>query len=301
MPSRFCIKCSGTTISSFFNILLKLKFNNISIINYETVIEKFEDELNLLNSFENKNTAERYFTLTPFFISYVFNSVESNTKLIYLDADIYLYNNIIEELNTMKNYDVLLIPHLYEEEDKFKYFKYGIYNVGLISIKVNLNGSKIIDWWKASCVNWCYDRIESNRYADQKYLDFIPIIFENIKEITIPGFNVAPWNTKYRKLSYLNNNYFINKNHKLYFFHFHGLKNYSHIWVTNFFIYQQSIKTNGYLNLYKDYINLLYKIDSNYNLLQNSKLLKISKVRFSIMKLIYRLIFNIITFNVLVK
>ena len=113
-----------------YNILLKLKFNNISIINYETVIEKFEDELNLLNSFENKNTAERYFTLTPFFISYVFNSVESNTKLIYLDADIYLYNNIIEELNTMKNYDVLLIPHLYEEEDKFKYFKYGIYEIG---------------------------------------------------------------------------------------------------------------------------------------------------------------------------
>ena len=47
---------------------------------------------------------------------------------------------------------------------------YGHFNVGWNTFDRSKAGSLALEWWADSCANWCYDRVEGNKFADQGYL-----------------------------------------------------------------------------------------------------------------------------------
>jgi hypothetical protein len=52
-----------------------------------------------------------------------------------------------------------------------------------------------LDDWRAQCLDWCHDRLEPTRYADQKYLDAWPEkLGAALLVLPHPGVNLAPWN-----------------------------------------------------------------------------------------------------------
>jgi len=48
---------------------------------------------------------------------------------------------------------------------------YGKYNVGLLMFKNDQRGMTVLKWWKDKCNEWCYGRLEKDRYGDQMYLN----------------------------------------------------------------------------------------------------------------------------------
>ncbi|MEJ1973265.1 MAG: hypothetical protein WDM96_12625 [Lacunisphaera sp.] len=74
------------------------------------------------------------------------------------------------------------------------YERHGRYNVGVLGWKRDANGLACLEWWRARCLEWCYDRLEDGRYADQKYLEEWPRLVAGVVENTHPGVNLAPWN-----------------------------------------------------------------------------------------------------------
>ena len=74
--------------------------------------------------------------------------------------------------------------------------EYGYYQAGLLGFKQEENSRNILNWWKEKCLEWCFDENDQtwNRWGDQKYLEHIPHLFENIKIIRNIGVNAAPWN-----------------------------------------------------------------------------------------------------------
>jgi FkbM family methyltransferase len=101
----------------------------------------------------------------------------------------------------------------------------GIYNVSMVSIKNNRDGLKCLVWWKDRCLEWCFNRVEPERYGDQKYLEQFPKLFQGVHAVENTGAGVAPWNII---------QYAIKKNDKvifvdsspLIFFHYQALKIY---------------------------------------------------------------------------
>ena len=73
------------------------------------------------------------------------------------------------------------------------------------------------------CVDWCYQKIEKTRFADQKYLDYWPDKYKGVKVIENIGANVAIWNVKNYTLNYYGYNIMVN-NKPLIFYHFANLK-----------------------------------------------------------------------------
>ena len=75
-------------------------------------------------------------------------------------------------------------------------WKYGYYQAGLLGFKQEENSRNILNWWKEKCLEWCFNEhdLTWNRWGDQKYLEHIPHLFENIKIIRNIGVNAAPWN-----------------------------------------------------------------------------------------------------------
>jgi hypothetical protein len=72
--------------------------------------------------------------------------------------------------------------------------EYGRYNVGLLSFRRDQQGLACLCRWLNQCIEWCYDRLDGERYADQKYLEQWPSLFSNLVVLRHKGVNVAPWN-----------------------------------------------------------------------------------------------------------
>jgi len=124
--------------------------------------------------------------------------------------------------------------------------------------KNDSTGLTCLRTWSRQCLDWCFDKYENGKFADQKYLDNWPITYrDQIVVSSNIGVGVAPWNVEGEQISYVKNHFYINSK-PIIFYHFHGLK------VLNRFLIKLGLRTYGtkpnkdLLKLYKDYINLIF-------------------------------------------
>ena len=80
-----------------------------------------------------------------------------------------------------------------------------------------------LDWWRDRCLEHCHDRLEHDRFADQKYLDAFSEHFPGVHSVRHPGVNLAPWNLSASPLHGKAGALFIG-DHPVVAYHFQGVK-----------------------------------------------------------------------------
>ncbi|HOS44867.1 MAG TPA: glycoside hydrolase family 99-like domain-containing protein [Paludibacter sp.] len=158
---------------------------------------------------------------------------ESLEKIIYIDPDIVVFNDLEKLDKWLDSHSILLTPHLldYSSEKQFIQdneiagtLRHGIFNLGFIAINPEKEeGRKFSAWWKDRLYHYCYADYESGLFTDQKWCDLIPSFFTDYLVIRDPGFNVASWNLDCRDVSFsIEGQLRINKKFPLRFYHFTG-------------------------------------------------------------------------------
>lgn len=216
LPFRLWILCFD---DATYEILRELALPHVQPV-LQTDFE-YEDE-QLLHVKANRSQVEYYFTCTPSLISYVLRNHPEVDTITYLDADLFFFSNpspIYEELG---DGSVLVVGHRFPSHLSYLE-RYGIYNVGLLSFRRDDVASRCLDRWRRQCLEWCYDRVEEGRFADQKYLDDWPTYFPRVVVLKNKGAGLAPWNVANYKLRVDNRQVLVDSD-RLIFFHFHGLR-----------------------------------------------------------------------------
>jgi hypothetical protein len=72
--------------------------------------------------------------------------------------------------NEIESSSVGIIPHRYLSAQSWR-LKYGTYDVGFVSFRLNDAGAACADRWAARCLDWCKDKPDTGRFADQGYLN----------------------------------------------------------------------------------------------------------------------------------
>lgn len=199
-------------------ILMRLRLSDLCLI----PIEEFEEEDNeLLAAKQNRSLIEYYFTCTPSLPLYIFNKWPEVDLLTYLDADLYFFSNPEPIINEINGYSIALIEHRFPENLRHLE-RHGKYNVSWLTFRRDTWAFECLHQWRKQCLEWCYDRCEEGRFADQKYLDDWPDRYKNAYVIKHKGANLAPWNVN-RYLIHVNKNQIFVDGYPLIFFHFHGL------------------------------------------------------------------------------
>lgn len=179
----------------------------------------------LLAAKQDRSRVEYYFTCTPSLPLYLLNRHAEIDLITYLDADLFFYAGPEPIFAEMGDRSILIIPHRYPRSH-LELQKHGIYNVGLLSFRSDAHGRACLEWWRERCLEWCYDRLEEGRFADQKYLDDWPTRFEGVAVLQHPGANLAPWNWMNSEIRFHDSKVTVDEQ-ALLFFHFHGLKIFS--------------------------------------------------------------------------
>lgn len=160
--------------------------------------------------------------LKPSFTRYI-KSIFKLDKIIYLDCDLFFYNKYQFLIDMLDKYSAALTPHWrnpyasYGREYRWNQM-HGLYNAGYVGF--GKSSDEILDWWAELCCVDCSMGNMENSYVDQKYLDAIPVYFENTHIIRHLGCNVADWNKNYLKRELVDNKVLINGQYEIVFIHY---------------------------------------------------------------------------------
>ena len=162
----------------------------------------------------------------PYLCDYLFRR-HNVDKLLYLDPDILILNSLDRLREYLDNASILLTPHLlspfpddgYTQSDH-DILQAGTYNLGFLALRNNLDSEKFLRWWSAKLYHHCLVDLENNLFVDQRWMDMVPTLFDRVKVIREPEYNVAYWNLHERVVS-VGDQVFAN-DRPLRFFHFSG-------------------------------------------------------------------------------
>jgi len=186
-------------------------------------LQEFEkDDQLLLAAKRNRSKIEYFFTCTPSLPLFVFRKYPDVDLITYLDADLFFYTHPKPIFQKLINYSIGIIPHRYASRYRIME-PYGFYNVGWLSFRRDRNAILCLNWWREKCAEWCFKKPEDNRFADQKYLDEWPILFDGVKEIEHKGANLACWNSENYSIKLQGKEVMVDEQ-ELIFYHFHRFR-----------------------------------------------------------------------------
>jgi len=129
--------------------------------------------------------------------------------VIYLDPDTALFASLAPVEALLETYDILLTPHLLEpnespiaiEDNDVATLRTGIYNLGFLAVRTSGEGARFARWWCDRLLTHCYDDVPHGLFVDQRWCDHVPALFDKVKVLRDPGYNVASWNLSRRKVA----------------------------------------------------------------------------------------------------
>jgi hypothetical protein len=129
--------------------------------------------------------------------------------VIYLDPDTALFASLAPLEALLEEYDILLTPHLIDPNDTpeaiadndLSASRTGIFNLGFVAIRTTGEGARFAKWWNDRLLDWCYDDMPAGLFVDQRWCDHVPALFDRVKVVRDPGYNVASWNLSTRTVA----------------------------------------------------------------------------------------------------
>lgn len=205
----------------------------------------------------NRSLIEYYFTLSPAWPRYLLHTQPHIELLTYLDADLYFFSDPSTAFREFEDATIAASPHRFPK--RLQHLEaYGHFNVGWLTYRRSAEALRFLDWWRERCIEWCHDRLEAGRFADQKYLDQAPDMFSGFRSIAHPGINLAPWNVESRSLVAKDERLFVDDDHPLIAYHFHGVKRIAdRRYDCNLADYQQRLRGLLRLGIYLPYLRKL--------------------------------------------
>jgi hypothetical protein len=229
----------------------------------------------IVKKYAHTNSDHFRWALKPVFISHLLQT--GFDKVIYVDPDIYFvsqFDFLFEKLNQS---GVLLTPHwcninpLINECALYDVLQGGLFNAGFVG--ANKSGLDAITWW----AEVCHFKMERNRqlgvFDDQKYLNILPVQFDNIEIIKHQGCNLASWNIDICRRDVVDGKLMINGEFEPVFIHF------TKSTITNVVNYNDKLL----LPYFEEYASLLKK--EGFDLLQRFEDIDFSKMNSKIIEL----------------
>lgn len=154
------------------------------------------------------NVIEFSTAIKPFAFEYLINIYQPDL-LFYLDPDMYVYRPLDEAIEALKTKSVALTPHMLDSSVHNEFFERnslgaGIFNLGFYAMRNCENSFRILKWWQKKLSDFCYLSNHENLFYDQKWMNFLPVYFDDIFIIKSKSYNIARWNFAERRISIKN-------------------------------------------------------------------------------------------------
>jgi glycosyltransferase involved in cell wall biosynthesis len=127
--------------------------------------------------------------------------------VLYLDSDTLVYRPLDEALALLDQNSIVLTPHLvadFEDDGKKPGERHvllsGIFNAGFLGLRNDAPARAFVEWWGRRCYDKCVSDVEHGLFVDQKWLDLVPGLFDGVRVLRNPAYNLGHWGLTHRRL-----------------------------------------------------------------------------------------------------
>lgn len=144
--------------------------------------------------------------------------------VVYLDADMACFADPDQALAFAEDAPLIVTPHGFATPLFSALARdTGHFNAGYVAFRRETGALRVLDWWKARCLEACPTVPTAGIYGDQKYLEQFAAVLGHAIAPSHPGLNVAPWNLAAYALSARDGRVRVD-DVPLLVYHFQGLK-----------------------------------------------------------------------------
>jgi hypothetical protein len=166
--------------------------------------------------------------LKPFLLQHLLDRGMSGA--IFLDPDILVVGDLTPVFKEVTRHAVVLTPHLLSPLEgeariarELNILQSGTFNAGFVGVS-NLPAARdALAWWQDRLLADCSAEVARGVYYDQRWLDLMPILFEDVFVMRDQGCNVAYWNLPERHVRVSRDGIRVN-GAPARFFHFSGFE-----------------------------------------------------------------------------
>lgn len=216
------------TRAKFIICLIDSIEKNLIPSGHEIIMAK-DMNLSFLNEMCSKySPLELNSALKPYFGNYIFERYDDVNQVIFLDSDILLFSDLNPVYEALKSNSIVITPHALStvpnvsDFDDRDFLRSGIYNAGFFGLKRDQHTQSFLSWWMMKLRNQGFFDSKRGMFAEQLWMNLIPLYFKNVHILMHQGCNVAHWNMHERVISERNGNWYVNEKVPLIFFHYSG-------------------------------------------------------------------------------
>jgi hypothetical protein len=213
----------------------------------------------MIEAKNNRSILEYYFTCMAALHTYLFDTLPDVDGTMYVDADIKFFASPWVVFDAIGDAPVAVTPHNFVPHMRHLEM-YGDFNGGWSAFRRTHEGQACLKWWLEQSLEWCFNRVEGWRYANQKYMNRFPDIAHGTRILRQKGFNCAPWNIGNFKLTEREGRLWVD-DEPLVFYHFHGLRRRSVCFEFPHNVYATPVSWLVRNKLYRPYIAELVRFE----------------------------------------
>lgn len=231
-----------------------------------SVTEVIEMNSDLAEAVRSRRGADAIFSAVPSILKRGLAFRPENSLLLYLDADTCALGDFGPIENAMDGNSVGLFPHSFIRPLQSALNRYGKFNAGAIVIRNDKKGKQFLDAWEELCIEWCEDRVDGEKYSNQRYLTTLQSRDpERVAILGDLGGNVAPWNAGIMNIQVSGDMVFHN-GRPIVFFHYHGLDFSLDHWSIGHVRYLRLLRRNQIKAIYGQYVQNLEMAHSKFGI-----------------------------------
>ena len=143
--------------------------------------------------------AELSIVAKPYLLSYLLD--RGYASAIFLDADILVLDTLDRLFESTAAHSVVLTPHPVDSLSspdrvarELNILQCGVYNGGFIGVSSTPSGRRFLAWWKDRLWKHCRHDLAHGFHYDQRWLDLVPPLFDDVYIERDAAYNVAYWN-----------------------------------------------------------------------------------------------------------
>src|SRR2546423_7357354 len=134
----------------------------------------------------------------PFLLDHLLN--HGFSSVIFFDADILILGELDSLFAVVQEHSIVLTPHLLAplsaagcEARELNILLSGTYNGGFIGVSESGSTRSFLAWWQDRVFEHCCHAVAAGMHYDQRWLDLVPVYFEDVHILRDPTYNVAYW------------------------------------------------------------------------------------------------------------
>jgi hypothetical protein len=162
----------------------------------------------------------------PFLLGHLLD--RGYTAALFLDPDTLVVGDLSPTLDEVLAHAIVLTPHVLTPPGgadrvcrELDLLQAGTFNAGFVGVSNRAGARRMLAWWQDRVLAACAEDVSAGVYFDQRWLDLMQVVFDEVRILRDPGCNIAYWNLPERRVEVRGNELFVGGGAAR-FFHFSG-------------------------------------------------------------------------------